>query len=135
MGIFSINKVTLVGKLGKDPEYRTTTGGTEVVKFSMATEHSVKKNDDWENVTTWHNVVFFGIPDFQKKILRKGVAVHVEGRVSNRSYEKDGEKKYFSEVVGDKRNFIVFDKSDSSESNSRSTEPAPPQADDDDLPF
>ena len=118
MGIFSINKVTLIGKLGRDPEHRDTNGGTNVTTFSMATDHSVKKGDDWENVTTWHKVVLFGISDFQKQSLRKGATVHVEGRVSNRSYEKDGEKKYISEVVGDKRNFIIFN---SSQSNSESS--------------
>ena len=120
MGIFSINNVTLVGKLGRDPETRTTTGGTDVTTFSMATDHSVKDESEssgWTNVTTWHKVVLFGIPDFQKQSLRKGSTVHVEGRVSNRSYEKDGETKYISEVVGDKRNFIIFN---SSQSNSQS---------------
>ncbi len=135
MGIFSINKVTLIGKLGRDPEHRDTAGGMKVTTFSMATDHSVKKNDEWENVTTWHKVVLFGIPEFQVQSLRKGATVHVEGRVSNRSYEKDGETKYISEVVGDKRNFIIFNSPNSSGNNSQSTEPAQTQAEDDDLPF
>ena len=131
MGIFSINKVTLVGKLGRDPEHRDTNGGTKVTTFSMATDHSVKKNDEWENVTTWHKVVLFGIPDFQVQSLRKGSTVLVEGRVSNRSYEKDGETKYISEVVGDKRNFIIFN---SSQSNSQNRSQSETQ-DGDETPF
>ena len=129
MGIFSMNKVTLVGKLGRDPEHRDTTGGTKVTTFSMATDHSVKKDDKWEQVTTWHKVVLFSLPEFQVQSLRKGSTVLVEGRVSNRSYEKDGETKYISEVVGDKRNFIIFN---SSQSNSQS---APQTQETDETPF
>jgi single-strand DNA-binding protein len=112
MGLFSINDVTLVGKLGRDSETRTTTGGTDVTTFSMATDHSVKDESEssgWKNVTTWHKVVFFGLPEFQTQALRKGATVCVKGRISNRSYEKDGETKYISEVIGNKRDFIVMD--------------------------
>lgn len=135
MGIFSINKVTLVGKLGRDPEHRDITGGTKVTTFSMATDHSVKKNDDWENVTTWHKVVLFGIPDFQVQSLRKGATVHVEGRVSNRSYEKDGETKYISEVVGDKRNFIIFNSPNSGGESQQTSAVTQAVPENDDLPF
>ena len=95
-----INKVTLVGSLGKDPEVRTLENGTKVASFSLATSESYKdKNDTWQNLTTWHNIVAWrGLADRAEK-LSKGVTVYVEGKISHRDYEKDGVKRTTTDIV------------------------------------
>ncbi len=139
---FSLNKVMLIGNLGQDAEHRFTTNNTEVTSFSMATTHSYKGRDgNWVNETTWHNVVLFGASDFLKGNLKKGRKFYVEGRISKRDYEnKDGQKVYVTEVIGDKFNIIPFDTSDSSGSAQNSSYSQPESIDtntpeDDDLPF
>ena len=141
---FSLNKVMLIGNLGQDAEHRFTTTNTEVTSFSLATTHSYKGRDgNWVNETTWHNIVLFGASDYLKSNLRKGRKFYVEGRISKRDYEnKDGQKVYVTEIIGDKFSIIPLDASDSGGGSSQSnTEYTQPQsldnstADDDDLPF
>lgn len=110
---FSLNKIFLIGSVGQDAEFRFTQSNVEVAKFSLATSESFKKNDQWEESTTWHNIVMFKPSDFIKEKLKKGSRLHIEGRQENRSYEKDGEKKYFSEVIAIK--VIPLDKSNNSQ--------------------
>ena len=100
---FSVNELNLLGTLGRDAETRFTTNNVSVTNFSIATEHSFKdKNGDWQNTTTWHNCVAFNLSDFIKDKLHKGERVRLQGRVSNTSYDdKDGNKKYKSEVIVD----------------------------------
>lgn len=142
---FSLNKIMLIGNLGRDAEHRFTTNNTEVSSFSLATTNSYKGRDgNWVNETTWHNIVIFGASDFLKGNLKKGKKFYVEGRLSKRDYEnKDGQKVYVTEVIADKFNIIPLESGDgnyqsSDSSNSTSSEPesidntAP---DDDDLPF
>ena len=141
---FSLNKVMLIGNLGQDAEHRFTTNNTEVTSFSIATTHSYKGRDgNWVNETTWHNVVIFGASDFLKNNLKKGKKFYVEGRISKRDYEnKDGQKVYVSEVIGDKFSIIPLDSGGEGYSGSNSTENfTKPEAidsttpEDDDLPF
>jgi single-strand DNA-binding protein len=141
---FSLNKVMLIGNLGQDAEHRFTTTNTEVTSFSLATTHSYKGRDgNWVNETTWHNIVLFGASDYLKSNLRKGRKFYVEGRISKRDYEnKDGQKVYVTEIIGDKFSIIPLDASDpgsgSSQSNTEYTQPQSidnSTADDDDLPF
>ena len=98
-----VNKVILLGNLGKDPEVRRLDDGRGVANFSLATSETYK-NKAGEKVTNteWHNVVLWSpLADIAESYLKKGSQVYIEGKISNRSYEdKDGVKKYISEVVG-----------------------------------
>ena len=138
---FTINKATLVGKLGGDPETRTTTGGTNITNFNMATDHGKKNaSGGYDNETTWHKVILFNLSDFHLQSLRKGATVHVSGRIQNRSYEdKEGIKRYVSEIIGDTRDFIIFESKPKSNggSSSKNTQPQNTNNNDsnDDMPF
>jgi len=95
-----MNRIELQGNLGKDPEVTRTQGGTTVAKFSMATNRRVKKGEEWQDETTWHNVVCFGkLADLLTSNLRKGDTVHAIGRQEHKRYEKDGKQVYYSQVV------------------------------------
>ena len=99
-----INKVILVGNLGKDPEVRAISTDRKVANFSLATTESYKnKNGERVDQTEWHNVVFYGpIADVIERYLRKGSQIYVEGKIRTRSYDdKDGVKKYITEIIGD----------------------------------
>ena len=97
---FSINQIILVGKLGRDAETKVIGSGVEVTKFSVATDHRVKKGDDWTSETTWHNVVLWRNPKTAAE-LKKGCVVTVRGRQEHRQFEKDGVKRTASEVVAE----------------------------------
>lgn len=98
-----INKVILVGNLGNDPETRESNNGTTIGNLRVATSHSVKRDDKWENETEWHVVKCFGkTAEFAGQYLQKGGKVYVEGRIHTRSWEdKDGNKRYTTEVIAD----------------------------------
>lgn len=95
----SINKVILVGRLGKDPESKTTKSST-VTNFSVATSESWSKDGQKQEKTEWHKVVAWGkLADIAAKYLQKGSLVYVEGKLETTSYEdKDGNKKYTTQV-------------------------------------
>ncbi|MGQ9643373.1 MAG: single-stranded DNA-binding protein [Ignavibacterium sp.] len=98
---FSLNKIMLIGNLGKDAETRFTTADNfSVTNFTLATTYSFKnKNGEWTNETTWHNVVAFNLSDYMKENLKKGKKVYVEGRLVKRDYtDKDNIKRYVTEV-------------------------------------
>lgn len=101
---FSLNKIMLIGHLGKDCETRFTTGNLSVTNFTLATTYSYKdKNGNWKDETTWHNVVSFGLSDYMKDNLKKGKKFYIEGRLTKRDYtDKDGNKKYFTEVISER---------------------------------
>ena len=142
---FSLNKAQLIGNLGKDAETSFTTSNLSITKFSVATTHSRKTKDgNWENLTTWHNIVAFGLNDFTKDKLKKGAKVYIEGRIEHQSYEKDGQTKYYTSIlVNNFDGIIILDKTEgsyggSSDSGSfTESAPAPASNDDtkDDLPF
>ena len=98
----SVNKVILVGRLGKDPEVRSTSGGQSVANFSVATDESYKdKNGDKQKKTEWMNVVVWGkaVENFVQPYLHKGDLVYIEGKLQTRSWDdKDGNKKYTTEI-------------------------------------
>lgn len=100
----SVNKVILVGNVGKDPETRYLDENTAVCKFSMATSE-VYRNREGEKVTQteWHNVVLWrGLAQVAEKYVKKGSQLYIEGRIKTRSYDdKDGNKRYITEIVGD----------------------------------
>jgi single-strand DNA-binding protein len=100
---FSMNKIQLIGNLGKDAETRFTTNNVSVSSFGLATTSRIKgKDGNWINETTWHNIVAFSLSDYIKNILRKGKKFYIEGRVSKRDYtDKDGVKRYSVDVIAD----------------------------------
>jgi single-strand DNA-binding protein len=99
-----VNKVILIGNLGKDPEVRYLEGGVAVANFPLATTE-VHKNRAGEKVesTEWHNIVLWrGLAEVAEKLLKKGMQVYIEGRLRTRSWEdKDGSKKRATEIVGE----------------------------------
>lgn len=101
---FSINHITLLGNVSKDPEpVRFTKGGTAILNFSMATNRSVKDGDGYKNIGTFHRVVLYGkVAEYIYKNIQKGTKVYVDGRLENRSWEKqDGSKAYITEIVAE----------------------------------
>jgi single-strand DNA-binding protein len=103
-----INKVILVGHLGKDPEARNLEGGVSVVSFPLATSESFNKDGRKVEQTEWHNIVMWrGLADVAAKFLQKGKLVYIEGKLRTRSFEdKEGIKKYTTEVVAE--NFTLL---------------------------
>jgi single-strand DNA-binding protein len=98
-----VNKVILVGNLGKDPEVMTFDNGVKKASFSLATSESYK-NKEGQRVdqTEWHNIVLWrGLAEVAEKYLKKGNQVYIEGKIKTRSYEQDGQKKYITEIYGD----------------------------------
>ena len=101
---FSINKIYLAGNTTNDPELKYTPNGNPVLNFSMATNRGSKGKDGvYKNIPTFHRIIVWGkIAEYLARNLKKGDQVVVEGRQDNRSYEdKDGNKKYISEVIAD----------------------------------
>ena len=100
----SVNKVILVGNVGKDPETRYLEGGTAVCSFPLATSETYR-NRDGERITNteWHNVVLWrGLAEVAEKYVKKGSQLFIEGRIRTRSWDdKDGNKRYTTEIVGD----------------------------------
>ena len=134
-----VNKAILLGNLGKDPEIRRLDDGRAVANFSIATSVSYK-NKAGEKVTNteWHNIVLWSpLAEIAENYLKKGSQVYIEGKISNRSYEdKEGVKKYISEVVG--RDITLLGRATESQqqNDSSSTENDNPEAvQEDDLPF
>jgi single-strand DNA-binding protein len=103
-----INKVILVGHLGKDPEVRHLDGGVTVASFPLATSESYNKDGRKIEQTEWHNIVMWrGLADIASKYLQKGKLVYIEGKLRTRSFEdKEGHKKYTTEVVAE--NFTML---------------------------
>jgi single-strand DNA-binding protein len=103
-----INKVFLVGRLGKDPEHRATAGGTPVSTFSLATNRFRKQNGNLEKDTEWHRVVAYGKSAEQcNHYLHKGNLVGVEGSLETRSWENPpGQKHYITEIVAARVTFL-----------------------------
>jgi len=150
-----VNKVILVGRLGKDPVLKHFSNDNAIAEFSLATDDSYKNKEGQKvDVTDWHNIK---IPtkkqaEIAEKYLRKGSLVYIEGKIRNRSYDdKDGNKKYITEIIADTFRMLDSKKdsgggssdggsssySTSSNNQSSRTEEAPAnqQAADDDLPF
>jgi single-strand DNA-binding protein len=99
-----VNKVILVGRLGKDPEVRNLENGVSVANFTMATSESYKDRTTGEKkeVTEWHNIVLWrGLAEVSQKYLHKGDLVYIEGKLRTRSWEKEGVTRYTTEIVAD----------------------------------
>lgn len=140
---FSLNKVILIGNLGKDAETKMTQNNLSVTTFSVATTNSYKgKDGSWINETTWHNVVSFSLPDFYKEKLTKGKKIYVEGRIQKKDYtDKEGVKRYVIDIISEK--LITLDASGNKNRDEFNSTPhneslVPPQHNEEegeDLPF
>lgn len=119
----SVNKVILVGNVGKDPETRYLDEGTAISKFPMATSETYK-NKAGERVsnTEWHNVVLWrGLAQVAEKYVKKGTQIYIEGRIKTRSYDdQDGNKKYITEIVGDQMQMLSRKPDESGEQGGQS---------------
>jgi len=105
----SLNKVMIIGNLGKDPEVRYTTSGQAVASFSVATSEKFKnRNGEMEERTEWHNVVLWGRQaEIAGEYLAKGRTVFIEGRLQTRKWQdKDGRDRYTTEIVGDRMQML-----------------------------
>jgi len=148
----SLNKVMLIGNLGKDPEVRAIPSGVKVANFSIATTESYTDKNSGQKVekTEWHNIVMWrGLAEIAEKYLKKGKQIFVEGRLQTRSWDdQTGQKKYMTEIVAD--NMVMlggprdggssesYSRSDSAparESSSGSSPAGGPPPPEDDLPF
>ena len=111
----SVNKVILIGRLGKDPEVRKINETTTVCNFPLATNESYKNQDgSYTEQTEWHNIVMWrGVAERAERILKKGSTIFVEGKLRTRSWEdKENHKRYTTEIVVE--NFQLLDKRESS---------------------
>ena len=105
----SVNKVILIGNLGRDPETRYTTGGDAVTNLRIATTETWKdKSGEKQEKTEWHTVVLFGRQaEIAGEYLKKGRPVYIEGRLQTRKYtDKEGVEKYSTEIVGDRMQLL-----------------------------
>ncbi len=146
-----LNKVMLLGNLGADPELRVTQGGQAILKLRLATSETyLDRNNARQERTEWHSVTMWGKRgEALSKFLTKGERIFVEGRISTSSYEKDGEKRYRTEVIA---NNIILNgrgKPANDDDSDDDDPPAPRQrkasapadddfgggGDDDDIPF
>ena len=146
----SVNKVTLIGRVGKDPEVKTTKDGKKVASFTIAT-NDYQKDSSGNQKTQWHNItVWEGLANTVEQYLKKGAEVYVEGRISYEEYEKDGVKKNFTRITGSNFQFLGSKKDSAGSGESEApasapaakpaaAAPAPAMADTDgsgdDLPF
>jgi len=136
---FSLNKIMLIGNLGRDAETRFTTNNVSVTNFSLATTNSYKdKEGNWQNETTWHNITSFNLSDFFKENLKKGKKFYVEGRITKREYnDKDGNKRTATDVVSEKLIPLESTSSDSASEQKSTLESVetPKVENNEDLPF
>ena len=146
-----INKATLIGNLGADPEIRYTTTGSAVANVRLATAESWrdKETGEQQERTEWHRVVFFGrLAEIVEQYLRKGSQVYVEGRIQTRKWQdRDGNDRYTTEIVANEMQMLggrgagggAPAKSDDAPASASSSAPGPseqPTDDfDDDIPF
>lgn len=145
----SLNKVTLIGNLGKDPEIRTTTDGREIANFSIATSESWKDktSGDKKEKTEWHNIAVFneGLVRVIKSYVKKGSKIYIEGQLQTRKWtDKDNNERYTTEIVLQNYNssLILLDfksedtSSNYSESDNKQSAPKFDNSElDDEIPF
>jgi len=129
-----VNKVILVGNLGKDPEVRYLDSGVAVANFSLATTENYKnKQGERVSQTEWHNIVLWrGLAEVAEKYLKKGASIYVEGKIKTRKWEdKEGVTRYSTEILGDNMTMLGGKPSlqDTNEENNKLEDT------EDDLPF
>ena len=139
----SVNKVILLGNVGKDPEVRYLDKNVAVANFTLATTdraYTLQNGTQVPERTEWHNIVAWrGLAELAEKYIRKGAQLYIEGKIQTRSWEKDGVKRYSTEIYADTIQ-LLGKKPESTEALSSVTAPpsdavqAPPHSEDD-LPF
>lgn len=105
----SVNKVILVGRLGKDPEVRFTSGGQAVANFTMATDYSYKdRNGERQKRTEWHRIVAWRkLAEIVQQYLKKGSLIYIEGRIETREWQdKEGQKRYTTEIIANEMRML-----------------------------
>jgi single-strand DNA-binding protein len=123
----SLNKVQLIGHVGKDPEYTFTSGGTAVATFRLATSESWKdkngalqENTDWHTIVVW-NSQYRNLADIVHKLVHKGSKLYVEGKLKYRTYEsRDGSKRTVTEIIAD--NIMLLDAKPAGEQHNPTTQ-------------
>jgi len=97
----SLNKVILIGHLGKDPDVKYLPNGTVVASTSLATSEKYQKDGEWKENTEWHNIVAYAktAEILGEPYFKKGSLIYVEGKLRTRSWDKDGVKKYITEII------------------------------------
>lgn len=119
----SVNKVILIGNLGRDPEIRSLENGVKLARFSMATSETYNDRSSGEKkeITEWHNIVAWrGLAEVAEKYLLKGMKIYVEGRLKTRSWQDDSNMtKYSTEIIAENMTIL----SSKNEANSNRTEP------------
>lgn len=134
----SVNSVTIIGTLGRDPEVHVAKSGAQVCNMSIATHDRTKtKEGAWEERAEWHRIVAFGsTADACIQYLKKGQSAYVEGRLQTRSWEdKDGQKKFSTEIVANRVVFLGGGKPSAPPSSTPVNDTVSPLASDDELPF
>ncbi len=142
----SVNKVIIIGRLGKDPDLRYAPSGTAIASFSVATNYNTKNSEgQWETKTEWHNITSFGrLAEFTGEYLKKGRQVYIEGMLRTRSWEdQNGQKHFRTEIMAN--DIQLLGSRAENESAETTEEPAAPAAEPeaeadapvepDDLPF
>lgn len=143
----SVNRALILGNCGKDPEVRVV-GENKVASFSVATTEKYKdsKTGEWKENTEWHNIVCWrNTAELAEKYIKKGTQLFIEGKLRTRSWDKDGEKRYVTEIVAD--SIQLLGKKEGSDSPAPAQQqrkplyqqttpmPAAGEPDDSDLPF
>jgi single-strand DNA-binding protein len=120
----SVNKVIIIGNLGKDPETRYMTDGNQVAQFSLATTEKWKdKNGEVQARTDWHRIVMYRkLAEIAAQYLKKGSSVYIEGRLSTKEYtDKEGVKRYITEIIADTMKMLGSKPADQGASPSNQT--------------
>ena len=139
-----VNKVILIGRLGRDPEIRYTTSGTPVANFSIATDERWNDRDgNRQTRTEWHNIVLWsGLATISEKYLKKGRLVYIEGRIQTREWDdRDGNKRRTTEIIGQNMQMLGRDTDDRAGAPQPAPEEEPSNSameigiTDDDIPF
>lgn len=144
------NKVIILGRLGADPDLRSSPSGVTTCRLSIATNRSwTDKSGEKKEETEWHRVVFFGrAAEVLDQYLKKGQQLYVEGRLKTSKYEKDGIERYSTDIIGETFNFISgsdssssnrdansFDKDMNQDTNNKPKEKSDKDEFEDDIPF
>lgn len=129
-----MNKAIIIGNVGKDPEIKKFDNG-QVANLTIATTEKYTKNDEKVELTEWHNIVATGkLSEIIEKWVKKGDKILIEGKIRTRSYEKNGEKRYVTEIFALNMEMLGGKKSPNT-SDSYDTTDLPPITNDTDLPF
>lgn len=134
-----LNKVMLIGNVGREPEFKSTPNGTAIVNLPLATtEKWTDKQGQKQERTEWHRVTLYNrLAEIAGQYVQKGSKLYIEGKIVTNSYEKDGEKRYSTEIIANSMQFLS-----SSQQSQQAPKPAPqhqpsaqPDPFDDDIPF